>query len=164
MRFIADAMLGKLAKWMKILGYDVEYSPKISDEELIDRAHQGNRLILTRDTLLIKRKRAREISLFISSDHYDEQLQQVLSRYPPGECEVRYSRCLLCNVSLLSIERDEVRGRVPPYVYETQKGFSRCPSCGRLFWRATHVERMEERIRSMRPTQGTSGGERPEEY
>lgn len=155
MRFVADAMLGRLAKWMRILGYDVEYSPEISDEELIDRARHGGRLILTRDTLLVKRRGVRENSLFITSDHYDEQLKQVVGMYPPGESEVRYSRCLLCNVPLLSMGKGEARGRVPPYVYETQRLFSRCPSCGRLYWRATHVERMEEDIRRMSP------GERP---
>lgn len=150
MKFIADAMLGKLAKWMRILGYDVEYVSEISDRELIERARLGDRLILTRDTFLLKRRDVRGNSLFIRSDHCDEQLSQVVERYPPGEGEVRFSRCLLCNEPLVSMGRDEVRGRVPPYVYETQQSFSRCPACGRIYWRATHVEHMEGHIRRLR--------------
>src|SRR5512142_2931119 len=78
MKFFADAMLGKLAKWLRILGCDVEYRPRIGDDELIFAARSSGRLILTRDTLLAQRRWARENHFFVLGDRYEEQLRQVV--------------------------------------------------------------------------------------
>jgi len=80
-RFIADVMLGKLATWMRLLGCDVEYFPKISDEDLAERAYRTGRVILTRDTELIRRRHARENHFFVRGDGYRDQLRQVATHF-----------------------------------------------------------------------------------
>jgi uncharacterized protein len=141
-RFIADAMLGKLAKWMRVMGCDVEYIPEISDRTLSDRAQQGNRIILTRDTRLIQLRINRDNAFLVVGDHYPEQLRQVVQAFAIDPLTDLLSRCLRCNILLVSIEKIDLAGKVPPYVYETQDGFQTCPQCRKIYWKATHVEQM----------------------
>jgi uncharacterized protein with PIN domain len=144
-RFFADSMLGKLALWMRIMGYDVAYEKAIEDSLLVKRALNERRIILTRDTLLILRKGVRENSLFIESDHVREQLRQVLSVYGIGK-EKFLTRCLRCNIQLEDIPGDSVEARVPPYVFETKTNFSTCPGCGRIYWAGTHRDHMIKEV------------------
>jgi uncharacterized protein len=147
--FIADMMLGKLAKWMRILGYDVEYFPEIGDEELIERAEATGRLILTRDTLLVRRRKVRGRHCFVRGDDWRDQLRQVVAAFPSDLSEQLLSRCLRCNAPLAEVPREEVRGKVPPYVYETREEFATCPSCGRIYWGATHRDKVTEHLREI---------------
>ena len=142
-RFIADAMLGSLARWMRALGCDVEYSPTLDDAGVVERGVREDRVILTRDTGLIKRRKARGRCFFIESDHVADQLRQVVGRF---SLSVRTAliRCLRCNSMLERAEKGSVLDKVPPYVFKTQDGFSICPSCGRVYWPGTHRQRMEE--------------------
>lgn len=149
-KFYADAMLGKLARWLRTLGYDVAYSRRIGDRELVREAVRQGRVILTRDTLLVKRKAAVGRSFFVESDDVNEQLRQVDKRFElNASCAL--TRCLRCNAVLQKMERDLImpsralsggRGGVPAYVYETQKEFSKCPFCGRVYWAGTHRDGM----------------------
>lgn len=144
--FIADAMLGRLARWLRVMGYDVEYFSRIGDVELIERSELTGRLILTRDTRLVKRRRARGNSFFVTGDHVRDQLRQVV-RALDLDLSARFlSRCLECNVLLGEMERPGAEALVPPYVFATQERFLRCPSCGRLYWGGTHRERMREEL------------------
>lgn len=142
-RFIADTMLGKLAKWLRILGWDVEYFPRIPDDELARRVEATGRILLTRDTLIVRRRKVRGRFFLVQGDHWKEQLRQVVGRFGrPAPPQALFSRCVRCNVPLEKIEKEQVRGRVPPYVFLTQKRFRTCPACGRLFWPATHHDAM----------------------
>lgn len=142
-------MLGSLARWLRVLGFDVRYDPRLDDGALVERAVAEERLILTRDSRLIRRRRARN-HLFIRSQAVEKQLRQVLE-----ELELRLrphrvlGRCLRCNEPLFELPPEEARGQVPPYVARTQRRFSRCPACRRIYWRATHVERMHKRLEAM---------------
>ncbi|MBE7415786.1 MAG: Mut7-C RNAse domain-containing protein [Deltaproteobacteria bacterium] len=147
-RFFADSMLGKLARWMRTLGYDVEYDPHIDDGELVRRAAAGERVVLTRDTRLIKRKALRGRAFFVKSDRIKEQLKEVASAYPP-EKGLLLTRCLRCNAVLEDVSRESVREKVPPYVYATQGEFSACPACERTYWGGTHRARMIEELNKM---------------
>ncbi len=149
-KFFADAMLGRLALWMRVLGYDVEYHGEIDDEELIKRALREGRIILTRDTLLVKRRAVRGAVLFIKGDHLEEQLQQVVTNYRPRKDHL-LTRCLGCNTILEDIDRDSIKGRVPEYVYATQERFAMCPSCRRIYWAGTHREEMLSRLKRLLP-------------
>lgn len=144
-KFFADAMLGRLALWMRVLGYDVRYERSIEDAELITEALSSGRIILTRDTLLMKRRAARGNSLFIRADLFHDQLKQVVEKYPIGK-EKFLTRCLRCNLALKPLKRAEARARVPEYVYQTQPGFSTCPGCGRVYWGGTHRAKMVEAV------------------
>ncbi len=142
-RFLADSMLGRLATWLRLLGCDVEYHRRIPDGELVRRAAEGGRVLLTRDTRLVTHPGLRGSVLFIRGDRYPDQLRQVVRRFGIDPRANLHTRCVRCNEPLLSVEKDAVRERVPPYVFLTQETFRRCPACGRIFWRATHAQRME---------------------
>ncbi|MBI4759036.1 MAG: Mut7-C RNAse domain-containing protein [Chloroflexi bacterium] len=143
MRFLADQMLGRLAKWLRILGYDTLYSNAWSDAEIARLARAEDRVLLTRDTRLLARKGLK--GLYVSSEDLVEQIGQ-LAREGYLDSRPPFTRCLRCNVSLEQVDKPQVLGQVPPYVYETQDEFRRCPQCGRLFWRGTHWQKMVEKV------------------
>jgi uncharacterized protein with PIN domain len=135
-------MLGTLAKWLIILGHDVRYEPRIEDRDLVAAALREKRSILTRDRRLVKRRAARD-HILIRSQDLTQQIRQVLVARRLTVSEGRlFRRCVKCNRPTRIIGRERVRGRVPPYVYRTQTRFTRCPSCSRIYWRATHVHNM----------------------
>ncbi len=150
-RFLADAMLGKLVTWLRILGCDVEYFGDLPDDEIVERASRAGRVILTRDTLLVRRHEARDNHFFVTGDHWRDQLRQVVAAFGIDPAGRLFTRCVRCNAPLSPIDKPLVAGRVPPYVYETQETFSACPSCGRLYWKATHWEQMEKQLREILP-------------
>ncbi len=148
-RFAMDCMLGRLAKWLKILGYDTLYFNHVADEELVERARAEGRLLLTRDRRLTERRRARPF-LLIESERSETQVREVARALGLKLREDRLlTRCLPCNVETLDVPRDGVEGLVPPYVFRTQTRFRCCPGCGRVYWGATHRDRMLERIRDL---------------
>jgi uncharacterized protein with PIN domain len=150
MRFVVDAMLGKLAKWLRILGYDTLYYPNVEDHRLIELADATGRVLLTADRELMRHRRA--VKYFISSDAWREQLREVLRAYPPPDRGL-FSRCLECNSLLEPVERDSVRKQVPPHVYREQLSFVRCPRCDQVYWRGTHFERVRAQLREILPNQ-----------
>jgi uncharacterized protein with PIN domain len=149
LRLIADAMLGTLARWLRVLDYDVVYDPRLDDETLLDRAAAEGRILVTRDRRLLERKKAR-MHLLIDSQDPGEQLKQVVRDLGLRvERERLFGRCLECNQPLVPVGLEEARLRVPPYVAQTQHQFFRCPTCDRYFWWATHVDRMLERLHEL---------------
>jgi|PlaIllAssembly_1097288.scaffolds.fasta_scaffold24679_2 hypothetical protein len=142
MKFIADAMLGRLAKRMRLLGFDVLYDPEMADNDILRLALEQGRVILTRDTGLASRPLARN-HLLIRSDHGDEQLDQVLEAFPPPDTGP-LTRCSLCNDPLVPLERTDASDRVPGHVHATMKVFFECRRCGRVYWSGSHVKRQAE--------------------
>ncbi len=135
-------MLGALARWLRVLDFDVAYDPALDDPDLVALAVAEGRTILTRDRRLVERRLARN-HLLIHSEQVEEQVRQVLEelRLRPDPARL-LRRCLRCNHPLQPIPAEEARARVPPYVARTQDEFRVCPGCGRLYWRGTHVSRM----------------------
>lgn len=150
-RFIADCMLGRLAKWLRALGYDTAYDRAIGDTALVARALREGRVLLTRDTRLVQRRALKEDGaawLLVASDRPEEQLAQVVRERVLSPDPDRFlSRCLRCNEPTGPASPEEVRGEVPSYVLRTQERFSRCPACARIYWRATHVDGLLETLR-----------------
>ena len=138
MKFIADAMLGRLAKWMRIMGYDVVYDRRIEDRELVNRALKEERMILTKDTLLVRRKKAKGNSFLVEGNCYKDQIKQVAEEFSLDPHAGLLTRCIGCNVPLVEICREKVSGSVPGYVYATQNSYRACPACGKVYWPATH--------------------------
>jgi uncharacterized protein with PIN domain len=125
--FAADRMVGRLAKWLRVLGYDVIYGRHLSGHGLIRSARAEGRLILTRDRSLARKQPPP--FLFIDSNDYVEQVCQVLRA-----CNLRpgaglFTRCLLCNSQLQPRSKESVEKLVPPYVFATQERFSWCGRC-----------------------------------
>ena len=141
MKFIADVMLGRLAKRMRLLGLDVLYDRTPNDNEIIGLSLEQDRVILTRDNALSDRPLA-ENHLFINSDFVQEQVEQVLSSFPLEKRLDPFSRCSECNDPLDRITREEAQDLVPQHVYENNYLFLRCPRCKRTYWQGTHVMRM----------------------
>jgi uncharacterized protein with PIN domain len=150
-KFVADAMLGKLAKWLRILGYDTLYFSCTADKDLVDLASRGGRILLTRNTGLYAK--GREKALFVTSNNWVEQLHQVIRAFHLSWDEGIFSRCLICNEPLETASREEVRDLVPPFVFSTRERFARCPECRKVYWEGTHYQRMEKRRSEIRKAQ-----------
>jgi uncharacterized protein with PIN domain len=147
MRFAADCMLGRLARWLRILGHDVLYFRRIEDAELVEIARREGRILLTRDTRLVRRRAARG-AILIESPYLEQQLRQMArwdgaALLAPGLCR----RCLVCNEATVRVEMETARSRVPAYVFRTQRHFRECPSCRRIYWKASHVQDMIRLLR-----------------
>jgi uncharacterized protein with PIN domain len=140
-KFIADEMLGRLAKWLRAIGYDTVYHNGGGDSALVQRALEEDRIILTKDSHLIKRKLARK-SFLVRSDQPREQLRQVVKELDLDVEGKLFTRCLVCNRELVSVRKEDVQSKVPSYTYLTQDRFYECPSCGRIYWPGTHRDSM----------------------
>jgi len=138
-RFVADAMLGRLAKWLRILGYDTRYDPRWTDPQLVRLARAEDRVLLTRDLELARRRGVRV--LLIESEQLDAQLEH-LHRTLGLWAVAPLSRCPVCNEPLEEVPKDHAWGLVPPYVFCTQEWFRLCPACNRFYWRGTHHARI----------------------
>lgn len=141
MKFIADVMLGKLAKRMRLLGYDVLYDNRADDNEIIRLALEQDRVILTRDTGLATRPLAKN-HFFIESDDPDEQLKQLVDHFSLLSARHSLTRCSICNESLTPISKSEAKDLVPEHVYKKHIGFFQCNTCRKIYWKGTHVESM----------------------
>jgi uncharacterized protein with PIN domain len=152
MKFIADVMLGRLAKRMRLLGFDVLYDRTLDDNEIIRLSLEQDRVILTRDTALAERPLAAR-HLLIKDDDVRKQLHKVLTAFSIEEVPLSLTRCSVCNEPLVAISREQVKDLVPAYVHKTYDTFLQCTICGRVYWTGTHVQRMglAETIKSKRP-------------
>ena len=145
MKFAVDCMLGKLAKWLKILGFDTVFFSKIEDNALLSLARKEKRILLTKDNAMLEK--AKDIhSLYIESENWREQIVQVLDVFKLEPKVHPYSRCIECNIPLKNLDHSQAKNLVTPFVYEHADGFAVCPRCGRVFWRGTHFKDMEARI------------------
>lgn len=149
-RLLADTMLGRLARWLRALGFDVAYDSRLDDAALVEKAVAEGRVLLTRDRRLVLRRRRTGDFLLIASESLEEQVRQVICELDLSvEPERLFGRCLRCNAPLQAASGDAVRGAVPEFVARTQRRFRRCPDCGRIFWAASHVARMRRRLEAM---------------
>jgi len=148
MKFICDDNLGRLARWLRTLGYDTLFFDPIVDGELISIALKENRVVLSRDTHLSRFKlKLGERLLLIESDKHLEQLKQVIEHFKlRTDKNLLFSRCLICNSVLEKVEKEMIKDRLYPHVYRTQDNFVHCPKCNRIFWPATHVEKMTKTL------------------
>lgn len=145
--FAVDAMLGRLARWLRVLGHDAAYGPHLRGRTLLRLARAERRWVLTRDTRL-RREAPLPPLVFVTSDHLREQLRQVAAAVPlDGRDFLR--RCVACNRLVEPVAPDAVRERVPPYVLATQRAFHVCPGCRRVYWSATHRTRIRAELEAL---------------
>lgn len=150
-RFLADCNVGRLARWLRVLGYDAAYEPALPDAQVVARALAERRVLLTRDADMMQRRAISGGTLqavLLRHDRVEDQVRQVLSELAL-EPSRALSRCIDCNAELQPRPKDAVADRLPPYVRATQERFSECPSCARVYWPGTHWERMRERIAAL---------------
>jgi uncharacterized protein with PIN domain len=149
---MADSMLGRLARWLRILGYDTAYEKIIPDEMLIERVLGENRWLLTRDGYLARRRVLRGRHTLIASDDLDDQLRQLRDELSLhlDLAEQRQFRCAGCNGVLHPISPEEASDLVPSFVARNYHEFLRCDSCGRVYWPGTHWEALAGRLALIR--------------
>ncbi|MGA1868500.1 MAG: Mut7-C RNAse domain-containing protein [bacterium] len=150
MKFYVDNMLGRLARWLRILGYDAVYSKtgiKWADIQT-DRTLTSEIIILTRNTRLYKNIGTRR-ALFIKDDHFRLQIRQVVQELGLHFQEnIFLSRCVECNIPLSPIKKEKIESRIPEYVFQIQRNFYQCTQCKRIYWPGTHYFQMENEIKS----------------
>jgi len=148
MRFAADRMLGKLAKWLRILGYDTLYSRSLANEEFLGLANEG-RILLSRNTRL-GGKTAPDKLIFVEANDPKLQVRSVvrlLSLKP--DPDKFFSRCTVCNGLLDPANPRDVVERVPGHIWTQHKTFSECKACGKVYWEGSHIERSRLEIRRL---------------
>jgi uncharacterized protein with PIN domain len=147
-RFIIDVNVGRLAKWLRIMGYDTLFPEETSDNELVRIALRENRVLVTRDAGFAQRRAARlgQMKVVqIKADDLRHQLQQLV-RDLDLNLDNGFSRCVLCNHLLDPADKEDIAHRLPPYVLQTQSQFMQCPHCQRLYWRGTHWSNMMDEL------------------
>jgi len=152
LKFIVDNNVGKLAKWLRIMGYDTLFFNGSNDSRMIAIALAEERVVLTKDTQIMKRgviTRRRLKAIFILSDEPELQMHQVIDALHL-DCRFKpFTICLECNQPLLEKSKQQVKELVPPYVFQTQNQYMECPTCHRIYWRGTHWQTMTEKLRKL---------------
>ncbi len=141
-------MLGGLAKWLRILGYDTLYYSDIDDSLLLRIAREEGRTLLTRDTRLI-RVRGLKNFIFIKDDNPEDQLRQLFKSGQIQENREILSRCIHCNSILHTISSDKAEGTIPDFALWREGDVRQCPSCGKFYWKGTHPEKIRERLKQV---------------
>ena len=138
-KFIVDFMCGRLAKWLRILGYDTEFVKDFSRHKIMMKSLSEQRIVLTRDTRLSKKKVYKLI--LIKSDKVREQVRQVIKELNLKlQKEKFFTICSICNKQVVPIEKEKVKDLVPLYVYQNIKEFYQCPDCQRVYWQGSHYD------------------------
>jgi len=149
MKFIVDSNVGRLARWLRIAGFDTVFINDLDDNRLVRLALSEGRVLLTKDTQILKRRVAttgRLKVLLIESEKVKEQLRQVVKALNLADKISPFTLCLECNQPLVPKEKEEVKSLVPPYVFKTQTQYMQCPACHRVYWRGTHWQRMSREL------------------
>ncbi len=149
LKFIVDCNVGKLVKWLRLMGYDTRFFDGSDDSQLVAIAQAEGRVILSRDTRIMKRRvitSGQLKAVLIHSDEPERQIHQVIDALDL-DCRFRpFTLCLECNQPLVEKNKEEVEELVPPYVFQTQSQFMQCPACRRIYWRGTHWQAMSQRL------------------
>jgi uncharacterized protein len=149
MKFLADSSLGRLSKWLRILGYDTVYWRGEADRAFLRIAEREGRAVLTRRKDVLARQHP-GLVVFVENDRVEDQLVEILGKLDlKPEPENLFTQCLRCNESLKAAKPEEVQSLVPDYVFRTQREFRVCPACGGVFWPGTHRDRALATLRRL---------------
>ena len=154
LKFMVDTNVGKLARWLRMMGYDAVFFKEGDDAEMISQALKENRVLLTRDSHIAERWVATSGRLrvvLLASDRPERQMRQLISELGLDSRFEPFTRCLECNQTLEARLKEKVKGRVPPYVYQKHANFLECPACGRIYWRGSHWEAMCRKLEKFFP-------------
>jgi uncharacterized protein len=148
-RFVVDVNLGRLARLLRVLGFDVWWSRDADDATLARISLDERRILLTRDRGLLKR-RAITHGLFVHSQDPEEQTVEVIRRLDLGQRLAPLTRCLHCNGTLAAVAKDEVIEQLEPLTAQYYEEFSRCPECGRIYWAGSHHAKLFALVERLR--------------
>jgi uncharacterized protein with PIN domain len=148
-RFVLDVHLGRLAAYLRMGGFDADYSNHASDPELARAAHSENRILLTRDRGLLKRGTV-ERGYYVRETAPFAQFREVVARFDLARLLKPFTRCMACNAALRDIAVEAAGARVPPEVLERHREFRECRACGRVYWKGSHYRRMQALLDQLR--------------
>jgi len=135
LKFILTKELGRLARWLRLLGFDTVYFDLDDIKKLFLIAFNENRIIVTKIRALSGAKNFKVV--YVKSDILKDQIRELIRKIDIKK-DYLFTRCADCNKRLVRVDKEEIKGFVPEYVYTTQRQFFRCPQCAKIFWRATH--------------------------
>ena len=149
-KLLCDQMLGTLAKWLRLLGFDVYFvNGEMSDDDLIEVAKEEKRIIISRDKgLLRKAKKVGLETIPIETTDLDQQIREVIKVCKANKEKI-LTRCSLCNSVLREIDKKEVEGKVPDKVYKSHEKFWYCDKCRKIYWKGSHWVKIMERIKEL---------------
>lgn len=152
--FVVDTMLGRLARWLRAMGYDTLYFGSAEDRRLLQLAHSEGRILLTRDGKLARLAGAQ--GCLIQADQVDDQIVEIVEKLSLAPENADWlSRCLECNTLLEAREKQALRGLVPEYIFATQTEFMGCTGCGKIYWPGSHADRMLARLSRLLGREGS---------
>ena len=149
LKFIVDNNVGKLVKWLRIMGYDSLFFNGSDDSQMVADALMEGRVILTRDTQIMERRlitNGQLQAILIRDDEPEVQIRQVVDLLKLEHQFRPFTICLECNQPLVERSKEQVKDLVPPYVFQTQSQFMECPACHRIYWRGTHWQAMTKKL------------------
>lgn len=152
-KFIIDVHLGKLAKHLRLLGFDSLFTTTYEDAEIIAIAEKEHRIILTRDKGLLKNDKVTH-GYWVRATNPTEQLKEIVKRFDLGNKASPFTRCLECNGVLVAVAKETVKDLLPEKTSEYYNNFNRCPWCGRIYWEGAHYKKMHDFITKIRMLKG----------
>ena len=149
MKFLADSMLGKLARWLRMLGHDVTYNIQLNDNDLLELAKKENRVLLTKDLELYKRANAKNLdALYLEGKSESERLAEVAKRYSLTlEIDMEKSHCPVCNTKLKATPKEQLSGEIEKNTFTYYDKFWKCPNCGQVYWQGAHWKQISSTLR-----------------
>lgn len=153
-RFVLDQMLGRLAKWLRILGYDTLYFKNIEDSKLIEIASKEERILITRDTRLVKRRaisRGEVTAVLIENEILEGQLKELFKKLKVKPTyDLLAPFCVECNAKIKKVPKESIRNKVPAYIFRTHQAFGKCTKCHKYYWEGTHWDRIKEKLEKIK--------------
>ena len=151
MKYICDQMLGTLAKWLRIYGFDTFYvNSEMDDAELINISKNEKRILITKDKNLIQMARKEKLKVIgIKTTDINKQINEVVIQFKINQSNF-LSRCILCNSLIDEIKKDKVKNKVPKRVFEANENFWFCPKCRKIYWKGSHYKNMIDKINTLK--------------
>ena len=146
MKFLCDSMLGKLTRWLRLLGKDSSYYRDIEDEKLLEIAKTENRILITRDKALVKQAQKRDLAVQqITGIFLLDQLREVIQRWKLAtEIIPDLSRCSACNGVVTRVKKRHIQGDIPEGTFRNHNEFWKCTKCGKIYWKGAHWEHIKQ--------------------
>jgi len=149
LKFIADGMLGKLTRWLRILGHDVKYFSSLTDEQLTEIAKRESRILLTRDLELYRKAEGQRINtFFVERTSGAKKLASLAKRYNLQlQFDAAVSRCPKCNTRIKPVAKEKIAGKIPETTASYYQEFWQCPSCEQIYWQGAHWRRIQATLK-----------------
>jgi uncharacterized protein with PIN domain len=148
-KFLADSMLGKLARWLRMLGHDVIYNIELNDNELLELAKKDNSVLLTKDLELYRRAIAKSVdALYLEGESESERLSEVAKRYDLTlKIDMEKSRCPICNTKLKATPKEQLSDELEKNTFTYYEKFWKCPNCGQVYWQGAHWKQISSTLK-----------------